>query len=109
MRTTLILLLQLMVAFQMHARTGQVADRVMALKEKGVQFQPVQLFSAMPKTAETNKLWAAAIKEGTVLQLNDRATRAIIDGNAPMYATFDQWDDHPGPGAHTDHNGRFQS
>ena len=89
MRTTLILLLQLMVAFQMHARTGQVADRVMALKEKGVQFQPVQLFSAMPKTAETNKLWAAAIKEGTVLQLNDRATRAIIDGNAPMYATLE--------------------
>lgn len=88
MRIALFLILQLVFTFQLHARTGQVADRVMDLKEKGVHFQPVQLFTLVPRTAENEKLWAAAIKEGTVLQLDDQATRGI-GGNAPSYATLE--------------------
>lgn len=60
----------------------------MALKEKGVRFQPIQLFTMVPRTAATEKLWAAAVKDGTVLQLDEQALRAI-GGNAPMYATLE--------------------
>lgn len=49
------------------ARSGQVSERILALKARGVQFRSVELFTPVDGSKQTDALWSGALNKGGVL------------------------------------------
>ncbi|HQW06158.1 MAG TPA: fibronectin type III domain-containing protein [Flavobacteriales bacterium] len=69
------------------SRTGQVADRIMALQEKGVRFKAVSLFERVPNTPENEARWSGAAKKAEVLKPIAGQLRVLMS-DGPKYISL---------------------
>ncbi|MCC6541748.1 MAG: fibronectin type III domain-containing protein [Flavobacteriales bacterium] len=72
------LVLLFTLSFPALARTGQVADRIQALRTKGVVFKEVGLFRPDGMKEEARSLLDAALTKGEVLQVDPAALGAVL-------------------------------
>lgn len=80
MRSYLLMASLILALSPLSARTGQVSDRIMALKEQGVRFGAVQLFRAEPANEAVDRRWKGALRAAQVLRFDPSALATVVRG-----------------------------
>lgn len=78
MRIPILMTALLVSIVHLTAGTGQVADRIMAAKEKGVRFGTVQAFDVVSPSEATNGRWKDALRSATALRVNVGVLEALL-------------------------------
>ncbi len=76
------------VATLLHAqnqeRSAQVSQRIAQLRAGGNRAEPVDLFSTVPRTANSDALWREACTRATVLRYNTAAAAQLLRSRQPF-------------------------
>ena len=87
LRTTMLLAFVSVVPF-MHAqdpvRSGQVGERMAQVRAQGTRSVPVELFTAVPRTAESDALWRDACTRASVLRYNTSVAAQLLRSRQPF-------------------------
>lgn len=70
------------------ARSGQVSERILALKARGVQFSPVHLIQKAAGEQELANLWSGALTKGGVLMYAPAAAELLL-AHPPEHLALD--------------------
>ena len=69
-------------------RSGQVSERVKALKDRGVNFERVAILDAVPPSMASNALWDKALTKALVLEPRITAMVGLVQ-QAPRYIALE--------------------